>query len=203
MKVKEFEKNTGTCSFSSISNEDVHVIGYINVEENEEGYIAKQEVSTGLMIERILEETENLPTISQLNTIDEEEFGLEVVRNMGKIKELMDRMETCLLEGWPNPRNNHEDDAIEVIGGLIMTNKPESEDDLWGWRFAMFQEIGGPNLMRGLSTRFQLLQQARDVIRKVSRCLASNETSDDNKKRIRTLIQTTDPWAILHGLRKQ
>ena len=94
-------------------------------------------------------------------------------------------------------KNNHEEDALEIIGGLIMTNKAESEDDLWGWRFAMFQEIGGPDLMRALSTRFQLLQQARDVIRKASKCLASSEASDDNKKSIRTLIETSAHWAMM------
>ena len=131
-----------------------------------------------------------------METIDPEEFAEDVVKTLRRVLEFMERMEINLLESWPNPRFSHEDEVFEVLDGLLFTLRDQSERDLFGWRFTVFQEVQGPIFMRNLHDRFKLLQQARDLIRKNYRCTTSMETTEEEKAELKGFIQTSAHWAI-------
>ena len=103
----------------------------------------------------------------------------------------MERLEVYLIESWPRPRFSKEDEVFDVLDGLIFTIRDQAERDLFGWRFTVFQEIQGHIFIRRLSDRFKLLQQARDLIRKMYRCTLSQETSEEEKVEIKGFIQTS------------
>ena len=48
---------------------------WLDIGTNDSIEVLKEEVPMGLCLKRLLEQIETLPTISKLNTIDEEEFS--------------------------------------------------------------------------------------------------------------------------------
>ena len=64
-----------------------------------------------------------------------------ILNSVSKVLEFMERIEICLMESWPNPKKNHEDSILEVLEDLVLTNKYQPEEDFWGWRFTLFQQL--------------------------------------------------------------
>ena len=165
-------------------DEEVSVVEYHNVKPSGdfEEYVAKDETHVGLCLQRLLEQMEALKTFEEMDTIDPEEFAVDAVRCLQNVLEFMERLEICLIESWPSPRFRQEIEVFGVLDGLIYTLRDQAERDLFGLRFTVFQEVQGHILMRNLTDRFKLLQQARDLIRKMYRCTMSSETSEEEKK---------------------
>ena len=84
---------------------------------------------------------------------------------------------------------------IDVLEGLVITLSTEAERELFGWRFTVFQEVGGQDLIRSLSTRLTLLKQARDVIKVVFKLLTDPKVSPHKRVVLDGFIKTNSEWA--------
>ena len=67
----------------------------------------------------------------------------------------------------------------------------EVERELFGWKFALFQEFDGNTLLRSIKERFNLLEQARDLTRILTKAMKSDTTSAEDKVLLRNFIENT------------
>ena len=65
------------------ADEEVSIIGFKSASEtNDYPEVSKEEMPMWVYLERLLEQIENLLTLEENETIDEEEFALESARNV-------------------------------------------------------------------------------------------------------------------------
>ena len=58
------------------TDEEVLVVGYVSpTKVDDQSEVLKEEMPMGFYLERLLDQIENLPTIEEITTIDEEEFA--------------------------------------------------------------------------------------------------------------------------------
>ena len=172
------------------SDDEVFVIGFENVSvtSNQDNWFIAEELPVGLKMMRIRDHIENIATFGDLLGLNEEDFASQVTKNLFSTLELMERMEGYILETWISPKPALVDDIISTLEGLLMAFQYE-EDDLRGWHLNVFHQVDGPNFIRNLLSRYQLLKQARDVTKKITGCLKSEETSEFDKIKIRRFIK--------------
>ena len=175
------------------SNMDVQITGFRNVYHptDDTVEIVKEEEHNGKCLEKVFEGINSVLTVSEIETIDEEVFATTAYDNMVMVFELLERLELCLISGWRNPRTNQEDKVFSAMDGLVMNLIEEVERELFGWRFATFQDFGGPTLLRNITTRFKLVEQARDIIRKLYKISKSDDVPVEDKLKIVRFIEDT------------
>ena len=149
----------------------------------------------GFYLENLLDQIENLETLGELNTIDEEEFAVQVVRLMKKVLDFMTLLEIYMVESWMAPRKCHISNVLEVLEGLVLTISAEADRELFGWRFTVFTEVGGQDLIRSLETRLTLLKQSRDVIKVVLKVVLDQNVSPHIREVLTGFVNTNAEWA--------
>ena len=143
------------------TTEEVSVVMYQNVyapNDHDEVEIFKADEHNGMTLDKIFNQISSILTVSEIDTIDEEEFVNLCFQNLNMEVELIARLEACMVSGWESPRVAQEDMVISTLDGLIMNLTYEVERELFGWKFTLFQEFGGNALMRSIKTRFNLLE---------------------------------------------
>ena len=73
----------------------------------------------------------------------------------------------------------------------IVMNNVRQVDNIWGWRRQIFDQLGGPDLVRSSFDRLVLLKQARDIMRKITILKESPLIPDDERSRIDQFIAST------------
>ena len=159
--------------------------------------IVKEEEHIGMELERLFASINDVLTVSEIDTIDEELFATTAYDSLVMVLELVERLEVCMVSGWKNPRRQQEDMVFAALDGLLMNLNMEVDRELDGWRFATFQQFGGPTLMRDITTRFKLVEQSRDMIRKLSSVSRSPDTDGETKLKVLNFIEETSREALI------
>ena len=73
----------------------------------------------------------------------------------------------------------------------MVMNNVRQVDNIWGWRRQIFDQLGGPDLVRSSFDRLVLLKQARDIMRKITILKDSPLIPDDERSRIDQFIAST------------
>ena len=77
-----------------------------------------------------------------------------------------------------------------MLEETVMSNVRQV-DSIWGWRRQIFDQLGGPDLVRSSFDRLVLLKQARDIMRKITILKESPLIPDDERSRIDQFIAST------------
>ena len=87
------------CETPQVNTEEVSIVGYVSPSKpSDQPEVKEEEMQMGFYLEILLDQIENLQTLEEITTFDEEEFAVQSARNIGRVLEIMKRLELYMVE---------------------------------------------------------------------------------------------------------
>ena len=134
-----------------------------------------------------MDQIDTLSTLRKITAGEPESYAEAVVHNMRSAYEIIGMIEQAMMSAWDAPHHNHEDAAIDMIEEVVVNSCREVEQ-VTGLRLTILEHLGGNGLVRDVMERFQLLQQTKEVMRKLIKLRKDKDTDKEDKKKIVAFI---------------